>query len=77
MTPLLIMTCVAAALSLGVVVGWSSRRHARWCPGCGGTLICFPCETARRENDSANNRVRVYPLGPGNSGPGGPFSGAV
>jgi hypothetical protein len=69
MTSVLVITCVVAALLLGIIAGWVSRRHAHWCPRCGGRLTCAVCRSVRRE---IGRPGRVYPLDAyGNSGPGG------
>ena len=43
---LLIVSVTAAAVVgvlVGVVLGWLSRAHIRWCPACGGSLTCLGC----------------------------------
>ena len=70
----------AVGLLLGAVLGWSSRRHAHWCPECGGRLTCPLHQPLIREitrsGYPAIGRVPaglVVPLRDGNSGPGGPL----
>jgi hypothetical protein len=64
MTPLLVVTCVVAALLLGAIVGWASRRHAHWCPKDGARLTCALCQPVAREvvrtGYPAHGRARVY-----------------
>jgi hypothetical protein len=66
MTPLLFLTCVVAALLLGTMLGWASRRHAHWCPNCGGRLACVLCQpvswSIAHSGYPANGRARVHGL---------------
>lgn len=43
--PYLIVIGVAA-LILGVAAGWYLRKKERWCPLCGGSLVCPGCDPA-------------------------------
>lgn len=74
MTAFLAVVCVVAALLLGAVVGWAMRKHAHWCPVCGGRLTCVLCQQVSREvvrtGYLARGRAVVIPLDDGNPGPG-------
>jgi hypothetical protein len=41
--PLMIVAATAAALMFGLAAGWFLRKRNRWCPSCGGILVCRQC----------------------------------
>jgi hypothetical protein len=66
-------------LLLGAAFGWASRRHAHWCPQCGGRLTCPLHDPMLRETMRTGRAIArvpaglIIPLQEGNSGPGGPL----
>jgi hypothetical protein len=43
MTPMVVLVIAVAAAVIGLALGWALRGPARWCPGCGASLVCRQC----------------------------------